>query len=317
MVVQTPSATPSTPDPETEAGVIEDARARQRSRRRMGGVFVTAAVAAGVLIAVMAGGGGGGGTGRDAGGQPSGSGPGTDHASASRAFPGAPSTQRNGYGVETDACPLAPPNRYLPARSGCVTVMRADVNGDGRPDLILVYSLLSRQHPSGYAGGIPPSLRREFVADAAFLKIVLANGTSVSTRLRQTRAAAIDSVAHVNDDPGSEIFLEVGRISSGATGVAYGYHDGRLVPAGVTLNYGGDSISRAGFNCLPRNPPRLIQRTYELIGATVNGSWQETNITYTWHGPSLVQTAKRTFKRRGAVTASEMSIGHGCTAGVG
>jgi hypothetical protein len=30
-----------------------------------------------------------------------------------------------------------------------------------------------------------------------------------------------------------------------------------------------------------------------------------------------VQTAKRTFKRRGAVTASEMSIGHGCTAGVG
>ena len=316
MVVQTPPAWPSTPDSVPEAGVIEDARARQRSHRRIGVVLVTAAVAGGVLITVMAGGRGGAGTGRHAGGQPSAPGPGSGHASASSAFPGAPSTQPNGYGVETDACPLAPPSRYLPARSGCVTVRRADVNGDGRPDLILVYSRLSRQHPSAYPG-ISPSLRGEFVADAAFLKIVLANGTSVSTRLRQSRAAALDSVAHVNDDPGSEIFLEVGRISSGAAGVAYGFHDGRLVPAGVTLNYGGDSIARAGFNCLPGNPPRLIQRTYEFIGATVNGWWQETSITYTWHGPRLVQTAKRTFKRRGAVTASEMSIGHGCTAGVG
>lgn len=229
----------------------------------------------------------------------------------------APSTQRNGYGVETDTCPLAPPNRYLPARSGCVTVRRADVDGDGRRDLILVYSRLSNQRASGSAGDIPPSLRREFVADAAFLKIVLANGTSVSTRLGQTRAAAIDSVAHVNDDPGSEIFLEVGRVSSGAAAVAYGYHDGRLVPAGVALNYGGDSAARAGFNCLPGNPPYLIQRTYELIGPTLNGWWQETNITYTWHGPTLVRTSKRTFKRRGAVTASDVSIGRGCTAGIG
>jgi hypothetical protein len=195
--------------------------------------------------------------------------------------------------------------------------MRADVNGEGQSDLIVVYSRLSRQHPSGYAGGIPPSVRREFVAQAAFLKVVLADGTSVATRIGRTRAAAIDSVAHVNTEPGSEIFLEARRISSGATGVAYGYHDGRLVPAGVTLDYGGDSATKAGYNCLLGNPPRVIQRTYELIGPTVNGWWQETSITYTWHGPSLVQTAKRTFKRRGAVAASETNIGHGCTAGVG
>jgi hypothetical protein len=30
-----------------------------------------------------------------------------------------------------------------------------------------------------------------------------------------------------------------------------------------------------------------------------------------------VQTAKRTFKRRGAVSTSEISIGAGCTTGVG
>ena len=232
---------------------------------------------------------------------------------------GPPSTQPDGYGVATDACPLAPPNRYLPARSGCVTVRRADVNGAGRPDLIIVYSRLGRQHPPGYVATTPP-LRDEFVATGAFLKVVLANGTSVSTRIngtRGTRAAAIDSVARVTDDPGDEIFLEVGRISSGATGVAYGFHNGRLVPAGVMLEYGGDSASKAGFNCLPGNPPRLIQRSYQLIGPTIYGWWQETNITYTWDGPRLVQTAKGTFKRRGAVTASETSIGRGCTANVG
>ncbi len=297
-----------------DAGVIEEARGRQRSHRRMGAVIV--AVAAGLLLAVSAGGGGGGGTGRRAAGQPSAAGPGAGHASASRAFPGAPSTQPDGYGVETAACPLAPPNRYLPARSGCVTVMRADVDGDGRPDLILVYSRLSRQHPSDYPG-IAASLRRQFVADAAFLKLVLADGTTVSARLRQTRAAAIDSVAHVNDDPGSEIFLEVGRISSGASAVAYGYHDGQLLPAAVTLDYGGDSASRAGFDCLRGNPPRVVQRAYESLGPTLDGWWQESEVTYAWRGPRLVKIGTRTFKRRGAVAASDTSIGRGCTGGVG
>lgn len=253
MAVQTP-APPSITDPGIEDGVIEDARARQRRHRRIGWALAAAAVAAGVLIAWMAGGGGGAGSppGRHA--SDSGSGSGAGHA-ASRVFPGAPVTQPNGYGVETGACPLAPPNRYLPARSGCITVKRADVNGDGRPDLILVYSRLSRQHPSGYVGGPPPSLRRDFVSEAAFLKVAFANGTSVSARL-ETRAAAIDAVAHVNDDPGHEIFLEVGRVSSGATGAAYGYDNGRLVSAGVALGYGGDSATQAGFNCLPGKPPR-------------------------------------------------------------
>jgi hypothetical protein len=163
-------------------------------------------------------------------------------------------------------------------------------------------------------------LRDEFVAKAAFLKIVLADGTSVSTRIRGTggtRAAAVDSIARVNDDPGDEIFLEVERISSGATGVAYGFHNERLVPAGVMFDYGGDSATKTDFNCLPGNPPRLIQHAYELIGPTIYGWWQETDVTYAWHGPKLVPISRRTFKRRGAVTISNQGIGHGCVTGVG
>jgi len=191
--------------------------------------------------------------------------------------------------------------------------MRADVTGDGRMSLILVYSRLSRGHPNWFAGGTtPPSLQHDFVAEAAFLKIVLANGTSATARLPQARAAWIDAISHVNDNPGGEIFLDAGRSSSGGWMLAYGYQDGRLVPAGVTLNYGGDSADGAGFSCLPGSPPRLIQRTYSLIGPTIYAWWQQTNIAYTWHGPRLVQTAKRTFKRYGAVTSSQTSMGHGC-----
>src|ERR1700722_2288965 len=110
VIVQTPPAAPSA-HPGTDAGVIEDARVRQRFHRRIGGVLVAAAVAAGLLVTGVAGGGGGGaGTGRPAGRQPSGSGPGSGHARASSGFPGAPSPQPYGYGVQTDACPLAPPN---------------------------------------------------------------------------------------------------------------------------------------------------------------------------------------------------------------
>jgi hypothetical protein len=139
----------------------------------------------------------------------------------------------------------------------------------------------------------------------------------VSTRISGIKAAAVDAVAHVSDDPGKEIFLEVQRISSGADAVAYGIHDGRLVAAGVTLSYGGDSATKADFDCLAGNPPRLIQRAYELIGPTIYGAWHETDTVYAWRGPNLVQIGKRTFKRHGAVRIENQGIGRGCIAGVG
>lgn len=177
---------------------------------------------------------------------------------------------RGDDGVATGAFQLAAPTRYLPARSGCVTVRHADVDGDGQPDRVIVYSRLGRRHPSGYVSAVPPSLGSEFIGSAAFLKVVLANGTAVSARIRGIRAA-LDAIAHVNEDPGKEIFLEVERISSGEKAVAYGLHGGRLIPVGITLSYGGDSGSKAGFDCLAGNPPQVIQHAYELIGGSASG----------------------------------------------
>lgn len=319
MVLWAPPHPPPQVVPGVDGGVIEDARARERRHRRIGGALLAAALAVGLLIAGMAGGGGDGGVGGHTGGRPSGSagGVGSGHASASKGFPGAPSTQPNGYGVASRACPLVSPNRYLPARSGCVTAVRADMNGDGRPDLILVYSLLGHRIPSSwYAGGVPPILRHDFVADAAFIKVVLAGGGGASARIAGAWAAAVDAVAHVTGDPSREVFLEVSRTSSGASVVAYGFRDSHLVPAGATLYEGGDSAAQSGFGCLPGNPPRIIQRTFLLIGPTIYGWWRETNVIYAWYGPRLVQISSRTFRRHGAVSASDTGFGQDCIKGV-
>jgi hypothetical protein len=119
------------------------------------------AIAAGALLAGLAAGGGGSGAGSGLSAKPSGASPGSRAglANASNELPGAPVTQAHGYGVETDFCPLAPPNRYPPARSGCVTVRRADLNGDGRQDLIIVYSTLNHERPSGYDNEPVPARR--------------------------------------------------------------------------------------------------------------------------------------------------------------
>jgi hypothetical protein len=233
----------------------------------------------------------------------------TGHAGS--AFPGAPHTQPNGYGVATGACPLAPASRYLPARSGCVTVRRADLAGDGQQQLILLYSRLSRRHVSW--NGAPASLRKMYLADQSFLRVVPAAGTAVTAAVTGTKTAAILAIAHVTRDPGDEVFIQTSQISSGSTAVAYGYQNGRLVPAGVTLAYGGDSADKAGFNCLAG---RLLQRTFVLTGRTINSSWRETDVTYAWNGGRLAKIAQRTFTHNGLPPARVTDVGDGCVTGV-
>ncbi len=230
---------------------------------------------------------------------------------AGNGFPGAPRTQRNGYGVATGACPLDAANRYLPARSGCVIVRRADLAGDGQQDLVLLYSRLSRRHVSWT--GAPASLRRMYLADQSFLRVVPPTGDAVTATVAGTKSAAILAIAHVNGDPGDEVFIQTSQISSGSTAVVYGYRNRRLVPAGVTLAYGGDSADKAGFDCLAG---RLLQRTFVLTGRTVNSAWRETDVTYGWNGPRLAKIAKRTFIHHGLPPAGQTGVGAGCVAGV-
>lgn len=235
-------------------------------------------------------------------------------AGASGPFAGAPMTQNNPDGVASGMCRLAPLNHYLPPRSGCVSVRVADVDGDGRPDLILLYSRLSNERAPSFSES-PPSWRHMYVASHAFVRVVRASGGVLTARIPDARATAFDSVAQVNDDPGDELFIQVSQISSGSTNVAYSFDAGQLVPSGVLLGSGGDSGARAGFDCL--TGARLLQRTFEFDGPTEDAWWTETNATYAWHGPRLVEVNHRSFKRRGLPPRDEIDVGSGCVTGTG
>lgn len=309
MVVQAPAPPTAAPDLETEAGVIEDARARQRRHRVIGlALLAAAAVAAGLIAGVGGGGGGGAGTGPSQHEQPSGSGGGPAHGSQGSPFPGAPSTRgRRRYGVPGATCRLAAPNRYLPARSGCVTARLLDLSGDGRPDLVLIYSMLGDRH-------YPWLPRHRYYAKHAFLRVIQPGGATVTTRINTTNpvttAASIASIGHFNDLPGKEIFLEVSRISSGAIAVGYSLYHGRLVPAGPSLHFNGDSGATAGFECLPGNPPRFIQRVFDLPNDP--GLWKETDTIYRWHGPRLVAVSRTSSTINGQPPHGETIAGAGC-----
>jgi hypothetical protein len=307
--------------------LFEEARRRRRRRWMAGSALISAAAIAGALLLGVTGGGGGGAGGR-VHDQPSGSGAGagTAHATASRLFPGAPRTQH--YAVAEESCPLAPRNRYLPKWSGCVTATVADLSGDGHRDLILIYSWLGALSLNGFPPRHlgPNRTSKLYPAEQAMLRVVRPDGKTTTTAISgsaghtdRPAVAALISVARVGNAPNKEIFLQTGQISSGSTAVAYGLNHGRLVSSGSLLAYGGDSATRGGFQCLPGNPPRLIQHNYELIRGikvvhnAIFGWWNETTTTYGWHGPRLVNLAHSTVRRR--VLPSD-SVGVGCIKGI-
>jgi Protein of unknown function (DUF4232) len=217
-------------------------------------------------------------------------------------FPGAPATQRGDWPGAAHLCPLASRNRYLPARSGCVTVMRADVDGKGRPDLVLLYGRLSHQRTGDL-----------YVPTSFVLKVVRAGGGVVQVRVPAPEAdPTILEVGHVSDEPGVELFILVARISSGSSVEVYSFHAGRLIDAGPMLGVGGDSAQKAGFTCRAGSPPTIIQHSFLLHGPGERGSWQRTDITYAWHGATLTQIARHTSIRRGIPPLSATGLGVGC-----
>jgi hypothetical protein len=139
------------------------------------------------------------------------------------------------------------------------------------------------------------------------------------SQVERAAAAALISVADVSDEPGKTIFVQTGQLSSGSTALAYSLNHGQLVPAGVVLRYGGDSATKAGFQCVGANPPRIVAHSYDLtrgikiIHGKIYGWWNEVTTTYVWRGIRLVKLAQRTLKRR--VLPSD-SVGDGCIKGI-
>jgi hypothetical protein len=218
-------------------------------------------------------------------------------------FLGAPGTQPGDWEGGNIVCPLAAPNRYLPPRSGCVSALRVDVDGDGRPDLVLLYAHLSHRRFGG-----------RYAPTAFTLEVVRATGGTVRTRIPAPEDnASLVEAGNVNGIPGAELFVQVGRISSGSSADLYTFHAGRLVRLPVILGWGGDSATRAGFACRAGRPPVLIERSFELQGSEY-GRWQQIETVYAWHGAALRRISRRATERRGPPPAAETSLGGGCGA---
>lgn len=307
------------PDPEV---LFKEAR-RRRHRRWLAASLLAAALALIVMLATGAGGGSGGighrGLARPSGGSPPG---GAAHAGPPSVFAGAPATQHGAaLGQETQYCRPARPARYLPPSSGCVDVRYADLTGTGRKDLIVLYSRLDPRRVT-FAG-----MRDLHIARQAMLEVVEPNGQVLRAPVvagphgtpmgaQRVRASYFLAIAHVNDQPGSEIFLQFGWLSSGSSATVYSLYADHLIPAGVGLAVGGDSASGWGFDCLPGSPPRLITRQFTLIGPNIYGAWKETEAIYTWHQARLVKQSQRVVTEHGQPPRSQTRPGRGCIRGL-
>ena len=208
------------------------------------------------------------------------------------AFPNAPHSQRPTSG---GSCPLAPPNPYLPSRAGCVTVRRADIDGDGRPDLILLYAQLSTRR---FAGGLIPT--------SYTLELLRASGGKLTTRIpHPVESPTIDHIRDINDRAGAEIFIHETHISSGELVGVYTFNGHALRRVGGFW-WGGDSAQRYGFTRRPGHPSSIVQRQFVLEGPSMTGRWQRTDTTYIWIGPELRNAARRTTQRYGIPPRSQV-----------
>lgn len=264
--------------------------------RRLGrGLMLLAAPAAAVVVAIVF-----------LANVHAGSHPGRVHSTRSThargSFPGAPRTQPGDWKGGGDLCPLARPNRYLPPRSGCISAVRVDVDGDGRPDLVIVYAHLTRREYDG-----------EFTTTGFTLAVIRPRGGTVRTRLPASEDnATIVEYGNVNGVPGDELIIQISQISSGSAGVIYTFHDGRLIRLPILIGWGGDSGTKAGFACRAGHPPRLILRSFELGDGGEYGSWQVTTTVYAWHGATLRRIARGTTTHHGVPAAAQTSLGGGC-----
>lgn len=198
-------------------------------------------------------------------------------------------------------CALARRQGSLPPRDTCVNALAADVTGDGRADLVLLYD---RTHP-----GVNGSVR----FGPSTLKVIAAGGGVLESRVQsKLPPVLIVAARRVNDEPGAELFVQVARISSGSEVAIYGDQGGRLVRSHVTLTYGGDSADRFGFSCVRTPVPAVVQRSYELLGPDIGGRWRERIVTYDWEGPRLRQVASRSIIHHGWPGAGEAGVGAGC-----
>lgn len=253
-------------------------------------------IGAGFLIALRGAGAGGGSPAT----HPSNPSPPAGHS----AFPGAPRPSRGHLTRQgMYVCRRAPHNRYLPRSAGCVSVLRADMTGGGRTDLVLLYADLGR---SRIGTGFAPT---RFT-----LEVVQPGGKIARTQVQAEPFPWITRVGNINGIPGAELVLHLDDISSGDYYGIYTFHADRIETVRPQLSAGGDSAAKQGFFCqvAAGGRPVVVARTMILLGRTIYGRWRWTMKTYVFHGAKLYLIRQGSFVRRGLPGRRTMPAGAGC-----
>ncbi|HYB28226.1 MAG TPA: hypothetical protein VEF89_16545 [Solirubrobacteraceae bacterium] len=211
----------------------------------------------------------------------------------SQPFPDAPASQSFTYGSR---CPAAPANPYLTTPAGCLSVREADVDGDGQPDLLLLYTR------PGVKG-----LIYHFT-----LKVYRASGGVLTTQLpEEDIPATFELLRNVNGRPGAEIFIHTDHISTSEELAIYTW-DGTTLQRAGTFAYDGYDIGEVQFGITCHAPKTIVQ--YEFSTTTPTASqrvWKELTTTFSWFGPTLKRgaTATSTFN---AANPPARLVGVGC-----
>ena len=220
--------------------------------------------------------------------------------------PGKPS----GYGL---VCSEEPANRYLPRRSGCVTVYRAAIGSDKRAGLVVLYANLSHRSVLHGRYYVPASWTLE-----------MANTPRDIARIRIEKGALdpfVLRIGNLNGLPGDEVIVQPYDVSSGDPETIYTLSSGTIHPAG-TFSAGGDSLNQQRFSCRMRPTPEIVS---DVGIAIANGSsifkavWKWTSVTYAWHGVTLIRASSRVFYRKGirSIAPPTGAWGAGCGVLVG
>jgi hypothetical protein len=214
---------------------------------------------------------------------------GWNSAAVARPFPLAPHTQPGGWSDTAGVCPLAPPKRYLPKRSGCVSTAIANVNG--QPALFLLYARLSNQQVDG-----------QFHPAAFTLKVIRAGGPTFTLAAlpHPLVSPEIILVRNVNGQPGTEIFVHDGHLSSGESVAVLTFNGSELREAGG-FTYGGDSGQQYGFTCHRGQSATITQHQFLLETGGANALWQQTDTLFAWSGSKLERISQQTSRRRGTL----------------
>lgn len=208
-------------------------------------------------------------------------------AGTAAGLPAAPASQSF---AQFGPCPPAPAGGLVPAGSGCVTVRRADVLGNGRTDLVLLYARLNTH---GEALGFT-------------LEVVAPGGRRLTLRLARTDMnISVALVRNVNARPGVELFLHEGHVTTDEVMGVYTFDGRRLALAGRFAFDGVEAGILSGFTCHAGGAPAIVQHVFQER-TPFAGVWERTNTTYRWVGARLSRGASETV--RASPSAAEVGV---------